>query len=156
MAKELIRKVEDPVERDIMSFRDSFDRMLDNGLFAPFRRIGRWTDGWTEDMPAIDIVDDEKQYVLKAALPGWKPEDVEILYDRGIVTLKGESKREEATDDKRYVRREISYKTFSRTLTLPVDVVVEKSNAAFKDGVLTVTLPKTEIVKPKQIKVTTS
>jgi HSP20 family protein len=153
MSKELIQRIEDPFEREIVSLRDAVDRMFEGGLFMPLRRFGRWGELIADGMPAIDVVDDDKQYVLKAALPGWKPEDVDVSYDHGLVTLKGEVKDERTADDRRYVRREIAYKSFVRTMTLPVDVVVDKANATFKDGMLTVTLPKSEAAKPKQIKV---
>jgi HSP20 family protein len=154
MAKDLIPRVDESFERELSNFRDMVDRMFDGGLFMPLRRFGRWGD-MAEHLPAVDVVDDDKQYVLRAALPGWKPEDLDISYDHGLVTLKGETKAEHKDDDKRYVRREINTRAFVRTMTLPADVLVDKANATFKDGMLTLTLPKSEMAKPKQIKVVT-
>jgi HSP20 family protein len=153
MASEIMQRTDDPFERELVAIRDVVDRMFDGGLFMPLRRFGRWGEMLTDGMPAVDVVDDDKQYVLRAALPGWKPEDVDITYDHGLVTIKGQVKDEQKDADKRYVRREIAYRSFVRTMTLPVDVVVDKANATFKDGLLTVTLPKSEAAKPKQIKV---
>ncbi len=151
--KEMIPRTDDLFEREMTTFRDAIDRVFDGGLFMPLRRFNRWGELLSAEMPAIDLLDDDTHYVLKAALPGWKPEDISVTYDHGLVTIKGETRGEQKDDDKRYMRREISYKSFVRTMTLPADVLVDNATANFKDGLLQVTLPKSEAAKPKQIKV---
>jgi HSP20 family protein len=88
-------------------------------------------------------------------LPGWKPEDVDVTVENGVLTLRGEWKQEEEhKDDKsRWLRREIRYSSFERSIQLPTEVEADKAKAEFENGVLTLTIPKAEVVKPKQIKI---
>ena len=92
---------------------------------------------------------------MKAALPGWKPEDVDVTFENGAVTLKGETKAETNAADEvaKYHHREIRKTSFSRTVNFPVEVAADKANAEFENGMLTLTLPKAEVIKPKQIKI---
>lgn len=101
----------------------------------------------------VDISETEEQVTVKAVLPGVRPEDVEISVNDGILMIKGESKFEEKTERENYYRQEIRYGSFSRSVPLPSRVNHEQADAEFKDGVLTVTLPKAEEVRPKQIKI---
>lgn len=86
-------------------------------------------------------------------MPGVKPEDIDITITGDTLTIKGEVKAEEKVEKANYIRRERRYGAFSRSLTLPTSVVAEKAKAEFENGVLTLTLPKAEEVKPKTIKV---
>jgi len=86
-------------------------------------------------------------------LPGFKPEEVDISITGDTLTLKGEHREEKETKNENYLLQERSYGSFSRSITIPVEVKSEKAEASFEDGVLTLTLPKAEEVKPKQIKV---
>lgn len=103
--------------------------------------------------PAIDLSETDGEVVVKASLPGVKPEDVEISVNDGILTVKGEKKSDDKTETENFYRREIRYGSFSRSVPLPSRVNHEQADAEFKDGVLTVTLPKAEEVRPKQIKI---
>jgi HSP20 family protein len=103
--------------------------------------------------PAIDLSETDGEVILKASLPGVKPEDVDISINDGMLTVKGERKSEEKTEGANYYRQEIRYGAFSRSIPLPTRVNYEQADAEFKDGVLTVTLPKAEEVRPKQIKI---
>ena len=105
--------------------------------------------------PAIDIAETPQSYTVKAALPGWKPEDVDVTFENGVVTLKGESKDEKSASEEvaKYHQREIRKVSFARTVSFPVEVEADKANAEFENGVLTLTLPKAEVVQPKQIKI---
>jgi HSP20 family protein len=108
---------------------------------------------WT---PAVDILETENELVLKADLPEVKQEQIDIRVEDGTLTLRGERKFEAVQDEKGYHRIERSYGAFSRSFTLPDTVDPEGVRASFKDGVLTVNLPKKEASKPRQIKVEVS
>ena len=101
----------------------------------------------------VNVSETEDQVTVKAVLPGVRPEDVEISVNDGILMIKGESKFEAKAEGENYYRQEIRYGSFSRSVPLPSRVNHEQADAEFKDGVLTVTLPKAEEVRPKQIKI---
>jgi HSP20 family protein len=116
----------------------------------------RWPrqPAWDNDVSfTMDLYEDGDNLVLKAALPGVKPEDVDISIVNDTVTIKGEMKSEQETKQESYHRREIRYGSFARSATLPTRVNHEKTEATFKDGILTVIMPKADEVKPKSIKV---
>ena len=107
-------------------------------------------------LPAIDIGEDDGQYVVTAELPGTQREDVTVELKDGMLTIRGEKKseREEKKEHRRYVER--SYGTFSRAFTLPSDADQDRIQAAFKDGVLTVTIGKSAETKPKTVDIKAS
>jgi len=105
---------------------------------------------WT---PACDIYETPKEMVLKMELPEVKKEDVHVTIENNVLTLRGERKLEEKVDRENYHRIERNYGEFLRSFTLPAFVEGNKILADFKDGVLTVTLPKREEARPKQIEV---
>jgi HSP20 family protein len=90
---------------------------------------------------------------MKATLPGLKAEDVQISVTGDTLTLRGETKQEAEKKEATYHLRERRYGTFERTIRLPTDVMTDKAKAEFEDGILTVTLPKAETVKPKTISI---
>jgi len=153
MADNLMRKSDSPFRGEMMSLRDAMDRLMAGSWVSPWRWFGDWSNGFDMGMPDIDLIENANEYTLKAALPGWQPKDVNVTYERGAVTISGDVKEEKEEKDKTYHRKEISQKSFTRTLDLPGDVDVDKANADFRNGLLTLTLPKTELVKPKQIKI---
>jgi len=103
--------------------------------------------------PAVDIFENENELVLKADLPDVKLEDIEVRVENETLTLKGERKFEKEENTKGYHRIERSYGSFVRSFSIPATVESEKVAAEFKNGVLTVTLPKKEAAKPRQVKV---
>ena len=105
---------------------------------------------WT---PAVDIVETDNELVLKADLPEVKLEDIEVRLENGTLTLKGERKFEKEEKTKGYHRIERSYGAFLRSFTVPDSFDSDKIGAEYKNGVLTVTLPKKEAAKPRQVKV---
>ena len=107
----------------------------------------------TEWAPAVDIIEDEKEYLVKADLPDVKKEDVKVIVESGVLTITGQRKVEKEEKDKKYHRVERSYGNFLRSFALPDGADGSKVNAEFRDGVLKVHLPKSEKVKPKAIEV---
>jgi HSP20 family protein len=107
-------------------------------------------------VPAIDVAEGEGEYTITAEIPGARKEDVHVELHEGVLTIRGEKKseREEKKERSRYVER--SYGAFSRAFTLPRDADADRLEAGFKDGVLTVTVPRTEAAKPRQIAVKSS
>ena len=109
--------------------------------------------GWT---PACDIYEDGEEIVVRAELAGVEPADVEIGFENGVLTLKGERKLEKEDSRENYHRLELSYGTFTRAFSMPATIDSEKIRAESKHGVLLVHLPKKPESKPKSIQVTVS
>lgn len=103
--------------------------------------------------PIVDITEDEKAYIIKAELPEVKKDQVKVTMENGMLTLAGERKLEKEEKGRKYHRVERSYGSFLRSFTLPDDADPEKINASHKDGVLTITVAKTEQAKPRAIEV---
>lgn len=103
--------------------------------------------------PPVDIYENGESLVLKAELPGVNPDDVEIRVEDNTLYLKGERKFEKDVQEQNYHRVERSYGTFTRTFSLPNSIDADKVAANYKDGVLTLTMPKKEEAKPKTIKI---
>jgi len=121
------------------------------GDLRPFRLP---TNGETEyGYFPMDIAETDEGYELTASLPGAKPEEVEIQVHGSTVTIKGQMKEETEHKGKYWLRRERRSGTFARSLTLPTEIVADKTTAAFEHGVLKLYLAKSEAVKPKTIKV---
>jgi HSP20 family protein len=121
-------------------FNQAFDRSAEEGSLTP----------WA---PAVDIYETEHELVVKADLPDVKPEELDIRVENNILTIRGERKFEKKVNENNYLRVERSYGSFSRSFSLASTVNSEAIKAEYKDGVLTLTVPKREEAKPKQIKV---
>ena len=104
-------------------------------------------------LPALDIYEDEDKIVIEADIPGVKKEDIKISVEDNILTIKAEKKKEEKAEEKDVVYEEIAYGLYAREIDLPHTVDTEKIEAEYKDGVLKISLPKKEEVKPKQIEI---
>jgi len=122
-------------------FEDTVTRMLSEP---------RTSRPWS---PAVDNLETENELVVKADLPDVQLEDIDVRVENGTLSLKGERKFEKDFADKGYHRIERSYGSFVRSFAVPSSVDTEKVSADYKNGVLTVTLPKKEAAKPKQVKV---
>ena len=129
---------------EVRSLHHRMDR-----LFGP--RILAWEPA--ELGFALDVYENDDALVVKAALPGVRPDEVDISVVGDVLTVKGETKSEDETKDGNYHRRELRYGAFARSVPLPTRVNHEKAEATFENGILTVTLPKAEEVKPKSIKI---
>jgi HSP20 family protein len=130
--------------------RREMDRLWDSFLEGrPTRRAG---DGG-EWLPSIDVSETKSDLVIKAELPGMDAKDIDISMNNGFLTIKGEKKHEREEKDENYHLVERSYGSFTRSVRLPREVQSDKITASFKNGVLRVTLPKSEEAKKKEIKI---
>ena len=137
--------------RDLLNIRDEVNRLFDNFFTGlPERRRGLLEGEWA---PSVDIAETDNEVVVTAELPGVKQDDVDITIADDVLTLKGEKKEEKEVKEKNYHRIERSYGSFQRSVSLPAGVQADKAKATYKDGVLHITVPKTEEAKPKQIKI---
>jgi HSP20 family protein len=137
--------------REIMTLRDAMDRLFDDAFTRPFSLTREGGSTWSS--PAIDMYQTDNEVVVKAALPGLKPDEVQINVTADILTIKGEVKHEEEKKDKSWHIREQRWGSFERSVRLPTGVISDRAKADFENGILTVTLPKSEEVKPKTITV---
>ncbi len=106
-----------------------------------------------ESAPALDVSETNNEVIVKAEIPGMEPNDIDISLADGILTIRGEKKQEKEEKEENYHLIERSYGTFSRSVQLPRDVQSENIKAAYKNGVLKITLPKSEEAKKKEIKI---
>jgi len=106
--------------------------------------------GW---LPALDVQEDKDGFTVRVELPGLKREDIEVSLHDGVLSISGERKAETASEGVEVHRQERCYGKFERDLSLPAAVAADKVKAAYKDGILTISLPKTEEARPKQIDV---
>ncbi|HLG43707.1 MAG TPA: Hsp20/alpha crystallin family protein [Nitrospirales bacterium] len=122
---------------------------------APVRKDGGKEEAMTvaEWAPLVDIVEEDKEYLIKAELPEVKKEDVKVTVQDEVLTVTGERKFEKEEKGRKYHRIERAYGSFTRSFTLPEDADSERVAAEFKDGVLKVHLPKSEKAKPKSVEV---
>lgn len=129
--------------RDLRDVREEMDRMMDQTMRYPF--------GNTTTFPTINVTEDEKSYYVEAHVPGYAEEDIDIDIANDMVTITGNATQDEKQDKEAagYLRREYRHQSFSRTFTLPTPVISDDAEAALKNGVLFVTLPKVTDNKPK-------
>ena len=136
--------------REMMSLREAMDRLFDDAFTHPLTlRDGGWS------APAIDLYQTDDEVVVKAALPGFKADEVQINVTGDVLTLRGELKHEEEKQERSWHIREQRWGSFERSIALPTAVVADRANADFSNGILTISLPKAEEVKPKTITVKT-
>jgi HSP20 family protein len=126
---------------------DLFDRM-----FSDWSVPSVWTDE-SVVVPAFDVSETEKEYVISGELPGIDPKDLEVTFTDGILSIKGEKKQESEEKNEDYHRIERHYGSFQRSFRVPENVDREKLDANYKDGILRLTLPKTEQNEVKKIEV---
>jgi HSP20 family protein len=134
--------------REMMTLREAMDRLFDDAFTRPINL----RDGGLS-APAVDMYQTDEEVVVKAALPGFKADEVQINVTGDLLTIRGERKAEEEKQEKSWHIREHRWGSFERSITLPTDVVSDRADAAFENGVLTIKLPKAEEVKPKTITV---
>ncbi|MEZ4867488.1 MAG: Hsp20/alpha crystallin family protein [Caldilineaceae bacterium] len=138
--------------REVPTMREAMERFFEEPLFEPMRF---WTRPLDEFRPAIDVAEEDGAYIVKASVPGVKPEEIEITLSDNMLTIKGESKADKEIKEENYHMRERRYGSFMRCMTLPTAVDSNKVEATHENGVLTLRLPKSEEAKPKKIAVKT-
>jgi len=136
--------------RDLVTAQRDFDRLFREAFSSQQGETELSTRSWA---PPVDIYETEDAIVLKAELPGVEPKDVEVRVEDNTLFLKGERKFEKEVKEQNYHRVERSYGSFARSFSLPNSISTDKVKAEFKDGMLTLTMPKREESKPKTIKI---
>jgi HSP20 family protein len=136
----------------LTNLRDQIDRLFEAPL-AELTRTSHLLSGWT---PVLDVAEDANNIYVRVELPGMKREEIDLSLHDGSLSISGERKSEDVTKDAEVYRAERFFGRFQRTVTLPTAVAAEKVKAQYKDGILTVTLPKAEEAKPKHIEVNVS
>jgi HSP20 family protein len=132
---------------EVLTLRDVMDSLFQDSF------VGRRSLRPLYDAPALDVMETSENVVVKASVPGVKPEDLDVTISDDVLTIKGESKVEEKVEDGNYIRQERRYGAFQRSVELPGPLVADKAEAKYQDGVLTLTVPKAEEAKPKSIKI---
>jgi len=133
----------------LTSLRQAMDSLFEDAMVRPSRI-------WPSlklDEPAVDMYQTEKDVVVRASMPGIKADDVDISVTGDMLTISGETCKEQEVKEDAYLRREMRCGTFSRSLQVPVAVNVDKAEAVFENGVLTLTMPKSEEAKAKRLSV---
>jgi HSP20 family protein len=136
--------------RDLVTTQKEFDRLFREAFSPMSGETELSTRSWA---PPVDIYETEDAIVLKAELPGVDAKDVEVRVEDNTLYLKGERKFEKEVKEQNYHRVERSYGSFARSFSLPNSISADKVKAEFKDGLLTLTMPKREEAKPKTIKI---
>jgi HSP20 family protein len=134
--------------REMMTLREAMDRLFDDAFTRPIS-LNNW------GMPAVDMYQTDENVVVKAALPGFKSEDVQISVTGDVLTIKGEFHENGDMKNAAYNLKEQRYGAFERSLALPSLVQADKAKAEFENGILSITLPKAEQLRPKTITVKT-
>ena len=131
--------------RDMVRIREEFDRLFDETMELPAWR-------WSEPVGklAVDVAEEDGAYIVKASVPGMKPDDLDVSITDNILTIRGEVKEEKDISEEQYHLRERRYGSFARSITLPTAVEVEGVEATYEDGVLTLNVPKTEEAQAKR------
>jgi HSP20 family protein len=111
---------------------------------------GKGLESWS---PNADISEDDKEYLVRMDIPGMEKKDIKVTFQEGRITVSGERTSETKEEKKDFIRKERSHGSFYRSFTLPDVINKDQIEASFKDGVLKLTIPKAEVVKPKPIKV---
>ena len=136
--------------RDMTTLRERMNRLFEDMAASRGEEKDLTTSSWA---PAVDIYETENEVVLTAEIPGIEEKDIEIKVEDNTLSLRGERKFEKETKEENYHRIERSYGTFTRTFSLPNSIDADKVAANYKDGVLTLNMPKKEEAKPKTIKI---
>lgn len=135
--------------REMMTLRNDFDRLFENFMDSPEFHENRGLD-WGL---ALDVTENENNFTIKASVPGINPDDIDITLSNNVLTIKGEFKEENNVEEEKYHLRERRSGSFGRSVTLPVSVDADAVEADYDNGVLTLTVPKAEEVKPRRISI---
>lgn len=131
--------------RDFVSLREAMNSLLEDSFVRPF------ANGATGRAVPVDIWQTENELYVRASVPGVRPDELSISVLNGVLTMKGEHKAEAVQEGAHYLRQEIGYGAWERSFELPFSVQADRAQAHFEHGIVTVTLPKAEEAKPRQI-----
>ncbi len=135
-------------ENELTAFERDMDRLFERffrgGTLAPFG------ESWGTFSPSVDVVETNDQIKVSAELPGLDDRDIEVSLDRGVLTISGEKSEEHKEERENYYRAERTYGSFRRSIPLPAEVNEDEVEAVFQNGVLTITLPKAEVVEGRK------
>lgn len=145
------RRASEPAT-DLFTNLNRLNRIMDEALGAGFDG-GTLASAW---VPAVDVVEDQEHLRIVVELPGVHPEDVKLSLENQVLTIRGEKRQESEETKERWHRYERSYGSFERSFTLPSTVDAEHIQASVEHGVLTVTLPKAERARPREIPIKAS
>lgn len=137
--------------RELLTMRDLMDRLVEDSLSPSWSVRGSW-EGAVASFP-MDVHQADKEYVVKASLPGVKVEDLDVSIVGETLTIKAAAQQDQNVKDEDWLLRETRYTAFSRTITLPSEVQADKVDANYESGILTLRIPKAEAILPKTIKV---
>jgi HSP20 family protein len=135
--------------REMVSLRNAMDRMFEDAMIGP---EWEWRSATSWQL-SLDVVESDDEYVVKASVPGINPNELDITLSGRTLTIKGETQEETESEQGKYHLRERRYGSFSRSITLPTEIKDAEVEASYDAGVLKLTLPKTEPIKPKRIEV---
>jgi len=145
--------------RELAAWQNAMERAFENpfgeGPFGEGHFLANRPEARSWSL-ALDAAENEDNYIVKASIPGVNPDDLDITLEENVLTIKGETKVDETVKEADFHLRERRYGTFSRSVRFPVAVNAEAVEAAYEHGVLTLTVPKAEVVKPKRIAIRTS
>lgn len=150
MAKEMVRwKPWEPL-KELQRMRREMDRLWESFFETKPPRRQEEISEW---VPSIDLSETKDSYIVKAEIPGMEAKDIDITLQEDLLTIRGEKKQEKEEKDENYHFVERSYGSFTRSIRLPQEVKGDKIKASYKEGVLKITLPKSEEAKKKETKI---
>ena len=140
--------------RDLLTMREAMDRMMEDAFGSTWGRRGA---GWGETVSEfpMDVYQTDKDYVVKATLPGVRPEDLDVNLVRQTLSIKATVQPDKDVKDEDWLLKESRFVGFARTISLPGEVQADKVEATLDNGILTLRIPKAETLQPKSIKVQT-
>lgn len=133
--------------RNAFTVKSELDRLFDNFLSE---RVGS-SDNISDDLPLIDVEETDHEFLVTAEVPGMQKKDIKITFENNYLNISGEKKEIRENKDHNFYQKERTYGKFSRSIAIPAGVMLDKIDAEYEQGVLTVKIPKTEEAKPKQI-----
>jgi HSP20 family protein len=136
---------------EMVSLRSAMDRLFEDSFVSPL--TWRTVANGTGINPAVDVHETDDDIVVTAALPGIKPDDLDVTITGQNLALRGELEADETVEQDQYIYRERRFGSFNRSFQLPVRVDGDRADASFSDGILTLRIPKADEVKPRQIRI---
>lgn len=133
---------------DMLSLREAMNQLMEESYVRPDA-----TRGGTSFVPALDVSETQDAFLVEAAVPGLKPEDLEITVENSVLTIKGETRQDSAAKERNFHRIERRFGSFQRTIGLPKSVQADAIKATLEQGVLKLEIPKAEEIKPRKISV---